>query len=86
MFDFAFRSVHDTAAMILTAGLMFAAFAIAHLCAIAFPPVDEKTQRITVVTSRLCLLVLIVCALWFASAAFDYMKFTDIFRPTRMTL
>ena len=79
MFALGFRNGHDIAAMLFAAGVMFASFAIAHLCSIAFPPTDGKS-RIAILTSRVCLLIVIVSALWFVAAAFDYMRLFDMFK------
>ena len=77
MMELVSRSGRDMTAMILAAGVMFASFAIAHVCAIAFPPVDGKAQQITALTGKICLLILVVFALWFVVSAYDYMKLAD---------
>jgi hypothetical protein len=72
--ELALREPFDVRVMALTAGAMFAAFAIAHLAGLAFPSVEGKPQKVSVVVARVCAVVLVLSAVWFLYAAIDDLR------------
>jgi len=68
------HSSHGPAVKVFTAGLMFAAFAIARMIALAFPAIDGRPRAVALITAKACLMVLVVSAAYFVAAAMNSME------------
>ena len=56
---------------IICLGLVFTAFAIAHVVSIIYPPVNGKPQKETLQVAKICLGIMLAAALPFALYVFN---------------
>jgi len=71
IFDAASEAAHANQAMVTAAVLIFAAFAIAHLTAILYPPGDGQAHKVTRIVTICCLTAIVLLAIWFVRSAGD---------------